>query len=582
MAWYKAGTVATVSGSPTVTGTGTVWLTQIKPGDSFTVDKVRQYEVLTVNSDTSITLTENYVDATDSGQAYAILRNFTDTVPASLASSLLGIMTRYEGLADTVGGGGGTVGTTTATLTRGTYLTGGNFNGSTAATWAVDATSANTASKVVVRDASGNFSAGTITGALNGNALTATSATKLAIPRLINGVPFDGSANISIGGTGSGSSSSVINATSTIPAGRACGVMIPLYIYPLDIYLNTAYHALVDLIKRYRHVPTIVILNPLSGPGPSTDGNYVVAAKMLKAAGACLVGYISTAYAGNNDPTRTETAVKADIDAWANLYASAPIDGIFFDEMTNTSNSTHVALYRRYKDYCYGKGFFPVIGNPGANCVPDYFQSPPAADIVVVHETGTWPVENDMKGFSNVNDLPMADSHYEYPTSMRAILMYGQPSLDVFKTRRFGRYVDWIYVTDDVFPTPADNPWDSASSYLGQLYAALADQGGVGRGPTLLTSGTSVAWDAVETDLGQFTIGTNATMAAATNMLPGRTYTLVVTQDGTGSRTLAFNSFYKFPTGTTLPLTGTAGQKHVVEFVFDGTNALATSVQKYS
>lgn len=42
---------------------------------------------------------------------------------------------------------------------------------------AVDATSANTASKVVARDASGNFSAGTITATLSGNASTATLAT---------------------------------------------------------------------------------------------------------------------------------------------------------------------------------------------------------------------------------------------------------------------------------------------------------------------------------------------------------------------------------------------------------------------
>ena len=91
------------------------------------------------------------------------------------------------------------------TLTRGTYLTGSNFNGSAATTWAVDATSANTASKVVARDASGNFSAGTITAALSGNATTSSSttgnaatATTLATARTINGVSFDGSANITV------------------------------------------------------------------------------------------------------------------------------------------------------------------------------------------------------------------------------------------------------------------------------------------------------------------------------------------------------------------------------------------------
>jgi hypothetical protein len=52
----------------------------------------------------------------------------------------------------------------------GTYLTGTSFNGSAAVTATVDATSANTASKVVARDASGNFSAGTITATLTGNA----------------------------------------------------------------------------------------------------------------------------------------------------------------------------------------------------------------------------------------------------------------------------------------------------------------------------------------------------------------------------------------------------------------------------
>jgi hypothetical protein len=60
---------------------------------------------------------------------------------------------------------------TPAALTAGTYLTsGGTFDGALARTFAVDATSANTASKVVARDASGNFSAGTITANLTGSA----------------------------------------------------------------------------------------------------------------------------------------------------------------------------------------------------------------------------------------------------------------------------------------------------------------------------------------------------------------------------------------------------------------------------
>ena len=64
--------------------------------------------------------------------------------------------------------------TTTETLTRGTYLTGNNFNGSAATTWAVDAASTNTVGKVVVRDGSGDFAAGTITATSFSGPLTGT------------------------------------------------------------------------------------------------------------------------------------------------------------------------------------------------------------------------------------------------------------------------------------------------------------------------------------------------------------------------------------------------------------------------
>lgn len=75
----------------------------------------------------------------------------------------------------------GQAGSVANALTAGTYLTStGTFDGSVARTFAVDATSTNTASKVVARDASGDFAAGTITASLSGNATTATTATNLA------------------------------------------------------------------------------------------------------------------------------------------------------------------------------------------------------------------------------------------------------------------------------------------------------------------------------------------------------------------------------------------------------------------
>ncbi len=65
-----------------------------------------------------------------------------------------------------------TTGTVTSIATT-SPITGGTITGT--GTIGINATSANTASYVVQRDASGNFSAGTITAALTGNASTATS-----------------------------------------------------------------------------------------------------------------------------------------------------------------------------------------------------------------------------------------------------------------------------------------------------------------------------------------------------------------------------------------------------------------------
>ena len=75
----------------------------------------------------------------------------------------------------------GQAGSVANALTAGTYLTSaGTFDGAAARTFAVDATSANTASKVVARDSNGDFSAGTITATLSGAATSSGTATNVA------------------------------------------------------------------------------------------------------------------------------------------------------------------------------------------------------------------------------------------------------------------------------------------------------------------------------------------------------------------------------------------------------------------
>lgn len=81
-----------------------------------------------------------------------------------------------------------------------------------AVTEANAATNANTASKIVKRDASGNFSAGTVTAALSGNATTAST---LQTARTIGGVSFNGSANINLPGVNTAGSQSTTGNAAT-------------------------------------------------------------------------------------------------------------------------------------------------------------------------------------------------------------------------------------------------------------------------------------------------------------------------------------------------------------------------------
>ena len=103
----------------------------------------------------------------------------------------------------------------TEQLTKGSYVNMVNtatsasvasYNSNVAVTISVDATTTNTASKIVARDASGNFAAGTITANLTGNVTgtvsgNAGSATQLQTARTINGVSFDGTQNITVTAT---------------------------------------------------------------------------------------------------------------------------------------------------------------------------------------------------------------------------------------------------------------------------------------------------------------------------------------------------------------------------------------------
>jgi hypothetical protein len=154
---------------------------------------------------------------------------------------------------------------TTSILTKGTYLTGSNFDGSFPTTWSVDASSANVIGKVVARDSSGDFSAGTITATFNGNLIgnvTASSgtsffdiieanqvigarlsgnaftATKLETGRNINGVFFDGTSDVTVTASATTLSGTFINPTVVNSSLQSVGILSNLKITDLGLIIG--------------------------------------------------------------------------------------------------------------------------------------------------------------------------------------------------------------------------------------------------------------------------------------------------------------------------------------------------------
>ena len=90
-AWYRVGAVNVVSGQQAVTGVGSNWqndVTAIAVGDIFTLDAKTWYEVIAVNSDTSITLDREYEGNTQNSANYAIVRNTSGTILTRVAGQI--------------------------------------------------------------------------------------------------------------------------------------------------------------------------------------------------------------------------------------------------------------------------------------------------------------------------------------------------------------------------------------------------------------------------------------------------------------------------------------------------------------
>jgi len=96
---------------------------------------------------------------------------------------------------------------------------------------------------------------------------------------------------------------------------------------------------------------------------------------------------------------------------------------------------------------------------------------------------------------------------------------------------------------------------------------------------TTLTFDATQDWDLSTNQVCQLTLTNNTTFDAPTNIQDGGFYSITLIQDGTGSRTAAWDAEFKWAGGTAPTLTTTASAKDILVFRGDGTNLLEVGRQ---
>ena len=91
-------------------------------------------------------------------------------------------------------------------------------------------------------------------------------------------------------------------------------------------------------------------------------------------------------------------------------------------------------------------------------------------------------------------------------------------------------------------------------------------------GTSTLTDGATISWAASTAQVATVTIAGNRTMAAPSGLVSGAFYALNVIQDATGSRTMTWNTVFKWTGGTAPTLSTAANAKDFFVFRSDGTN----------
>ena len=96
----------------------------------------------------------------------------------------------------------------------------------------------------------------------------------------------------------------------------------------------------------------------------------------------------------------------------------------------------------------------------------------------------------------------------------------------------------------------------------------------IGHAEATLTDEATISWDVAASPIAKVTMAGNRTLAAASNGTTGQFVSLLIIQDGSGSRTITWNAVYEFKDDTAPTLTTTAAKGDVFTFRYNGSKYL--------
>lgn len=118
---------------------------------------------------------------------------------------------------------------------------------------------------------------------------------------------------------------------------------------------------------------------------------------------------------------------------------------------------------------------------------------------------------------------------------------------------------------------------------LGETTASDTIDGVLAPTITTLTDGTTITPDLSASCNFTVTLGGNRTLANPTGLVAGQSGSIFIVQDATGSRTLAYGSYWDFAAGTAPTLTTTANAVDRIDYIVRSTTSIhAVMTANYS